>query len=136
MDTNLQGKITEIEVLRNVINSGYSVSIPFGDKDRYDQIWDIDGKLLRIQVKTCHQRTNKSGELTNAIEFNCYSTSNGKRHIYNKKDIDFFATYWNGKVYLVPVEECSIEKTLWFELKKGVKSLAKDYEFNEMMKKL
>ena len=29
-----------------------------------------------------------------------------------KEEIDFFATSYNKKCYLVPVEECSVEKTL------------------------
>lgn len=136
MNSNLYGKITEVEILNYVIKKGLSVSIPFGDKDRYDQIWDINNKLYRIQIKTCHQRKDKQGKLTNAIEFNCYSSSNGKRLVYSKKDIDFFATYWNEKVYLIPVEECSLEKTLWFEQKPNIKSLAKNYDFEEVIKQL
>lgn len=38
MNTNLKGKVIELELLTNVTKLGYSVSIPFGDKDRYDQI--------------------------------------------------------------------------------------------------
>ncbi len=44
MNTNQIGKITELEILTQVIKLGYSLSIPYGDKDRHDQIWDIDGK--------------------------------------------------------------------------------------------
>nr|DAH42256.1 MAG TPA: putative endonuclease [Caudoviricetes sp.]DAQ44239.1 MAG TPA: putative endonuclease [Bacteriophage sp.] len=36
MNTNQVGKITELEVLSYVVRCGYSVSLPFGDKDRYD----------------------------------------------------------------------------------------------------
>lgn len=52
MNTNIKGKITELEILTLVTKLGYSVSIPFGDKDKYDQIWDINGRLLKIQIKT------------------------------------------------------------------------------------
>ena len=38
MDTNEKGKIIELEVLTTVTKLGYSVSIPFGNKDKYDQI--------------------------------------------------------------------------------------------------
>ena len=48
MNTNILGKTTELEILLYVTKKGVSVSIPFGDKEKYDQIWDIDGKLLRI----------------------------------------------------------------------------------------
>lgn len=36
MNTNQIGKITELEVLLYMQKLGYSISIPFGDKDRYD----------------------------------------------------------------------------------------------------
>lgn len=38
MNTNDKGKLIESQVLTTVIELGYSVSIPFGDKDKYDQI--------------------------------------------------------------------------------------------------
>ena len=49
-DTKLMGNITELEVLNYVTKLGYQVSLPFGDRARYDQIWDIEGKLLKIQI--------------------------------------------------------------------------------------
>ena len=132
-NTNLKGLITETAILNYVISQGYSVSLPFGDKNRYDQIWDINGKLLRIQIKTCHLRRT-GGE---AIEFNCYSSVNGKRCKYSKVEIDFFATYWNNQLYLIPVEECSIAKVLWFTpTNNQCKCLAKDYLFEEVIKKI
>lgn len=112
MDTNTLGKITELEVMSYITKKGYSVSIPFGDKDRYDQIWDINGKLLRIQIKTSHLYTKNTGK---AIEFKTTGTSNGKTTSYTKNDIDYFATFWEGQVYVVPVEETSSKKVLRFE---------------------
>lgn len=112
MNTNILGKITETEVMLYVLKKGYSISIPFGDKDRYDQIWDINGKLYRIQIKTSHLYTKNTGK---AIEFKTTGTSNGKTTSYTKNDIDFFATFWEGQVYLVPVEETSSKKVLRFE---------------------
>ena len=132
MDTNTKGKLTELKVLTQIVEQGYSVSIPFGDKDRYDQIWDINGRLLKVQVKTARWKD----ENQKAIIFSCksvYARSNKQsvQHKYTKNEIDAFATYWEGKVYLVPVEECSTEKTLWFSPpSNGCKnvSYAADYE--------
>ena len=133
ISTNQKGKITESEVLKTAISLGIEVSIPFGDKSRYDQIWDTNGRLYRIQIKTCHSR-RKGGD---AIEFNCYSSSNGKRLRYSTQDIDYFATSWEGQVYLIPVNECSIEKVLWFTpTNSQCQSLAKDYEIEEVLKRL
>lgn len=135
-NTNQKGKITEIEILSKIMKLGYSVSIPFGDKDRYDQVWDINGKMLRIQVKTA----SPIDEEISAIKFKCTSVSNGKSHTYTKDEIDYFATYWNGEVYLIPIEECSVEKKLRFlppknGQTKGI-NWAKDYLVEEVLKNL
>ena len=133
MDTNTLGKLTELEVMRYIIQKGYSVSIPFGNKDRYDQIWDINGKLLRIQVKTSHLYSKNTGK---AIEFSTTGTSNGRITSYSKKDIDYFATYWDSQVYLVPVEETSSKKVLRFESTSNQPNIswAKDYTVEEVLK--
>lgn len=133
MNTNILGKTTELEVMLYMTQRGYSVSIPFGDKDRYDQIWDINGKLLRIQVKTCHLYSKGVGR---AIEFKTTGTSNGKTTSYTKQDIDYFATFWEGQVYLVPVEETSTRKILRFESGSNQPSIcwAKDYTVEEVLK--
>ena len=124
MDTNQLGKITELDVLSYVIKQGYSVSIPFGDKDRYDQIWDINGKLIKVQVKTCRPVDE---EITGII-FNCrttYSRNGGcKTHHYTSDEIDYFATIWNNQVYVVPVNECSDKKTLRFSSKQKQPNIA------------
>ena len=133
MNVNTKGKVSELEILTLITKLGYSVSIPFGDKDKYDQIWDINGKLIKVQIKTSRWKNeNKTG-----IIFNCYSVSNKKKHNYTKDEIDYFATFWEGKCYLVPVEECSSEKTLWFEEKTNPSCcLAKDYDVLEVIKTL
>lgn len=137
MDSKFIGNITELEVLTYITKLGYQVSIPFGDRERYDQIWDINGKLLKIQVKTSHLDGEK-------IKFSCRSSHRVQGKCINAKysadEIDFFATYWNGKCYLVPVNETSNEKTLRFAPPKngqikGV-SFAKDYEVEEVLKKI
>ena len=133
MNVNIKGKVSELEILTLITKLGYSVSIPFGDKDKYDQIWDINGKLIKVQIKTSRWKN----ESKTGIIFNCYSVSNKKKHNYTKEEIDYFATFWEGKCYLVPVEECSSEKTLWFEKKTNPSCcLAKDYEVLEVIKTL
>lgn len=136
MNTNLKGKITELETMMYVIKQGFSVSLPFGDKDRYDQIWDINNKLIRVQVKTCRPiDDNVSG-----IIFNCrttYQKKDGcKTHHYTDEEIDYFATYWENQVYLIPVSECSDKKTLRFSSKINLQNIswAKNYIFEEVIK--
>lgn len=125
---NIKGKITEAQVLQFVLSKGYSVSIPFGDKDKYDQIWDINGKLLRIQVKTCHLEGD-------SIEISCKSVVNGHTKRYQKQNIDYFATYWNNMVYVIPVEQCSLSKKLRFKAERYMPHInwASDYEFDKLI---
>ena len=134
MDTNQKGKITELKILLKATELGIEVSIPFGDKSRYDQIWDIKGKLYKVQSKTAHYKDDKKL----AIQFNCYSSSNGKRLTYTKEQIDYFCTCWKDKVYLIPVEQCSTEKTLWFELPKQYNncSMAEEFEVEKIINQL
>ena len=136
MNTNQKGKITEIEVLSYITKLGYSVSIPFGDKDRYDQIWDIKGKLLKIQIKTSHWKSEKNH---NAFTFKCKTSSNGKDYVYTKEDIDYFATMWDNQCYLIPIQECSTEKTLWISEGFGYNKtchLASEYKVEEVIKNI
>ena len=137
MNTNQIGTITELEVLLYITKLGYTVSIPYGDKERYDQIWDINGKLIRVQIKTA----SPIDDIESAILVYCYSTSNGKRHKYTKDEIDYFATYWKNKVYLIPVEQCSTQKILRLSTPNTITNLkivnwAKDYEVEEVLKQL
>ena len=81
---------------------------------KYDLIVDVNNQLLRLQVKTARQITPSS------IAFNCRSTTKNsvthKSRSYQVDEIDYFATYWNNRVYLVPVGECSSQKTLHLTL--------------------
>lgn len=126
MDTNQKGNLTEIQVMAAAIQAGYIVSIPYGNCDKYDQLWDKDNKIIRVQIKTARWKDERH----TGIIFNCFSVSNGKKHKYSPDDIDYFATFWDDQCYLIPVSECSTEKTLWFELSANNNKccLAKDYK--------
>ena len=98
MDSKQKGNITELEVLTYITKLGYQVSIPFGDRERYDQIWDINGKLLKIQVKTSRLSDDSS-----YIIFSCRSNTRiqGKTMQFKFEDTilwdnmsDEEKTYW------------------------------------------
>lgn len=138
MNPNQIGAISETQVLLWCMQHNVSVSLPYGDKARYDQIWDINNKLIRIQIKTAKAEDNL-GEL---ISFNCYSVVNGKKHTYSKDEIDYFAIAYQNNVYLIPVEECSVTKKLRLADSKNTAKFAtkvnwaKDYLGEEVLKKL
>lgn len=133
-----KGNLTELQCLTAFIAEGCGISIPYGDNSKYDFIADVNGKLLKIQVKTSSLK--KDG----AIKFSCRTThvncTGVKNERYSTNDIDFFATYWDNQCYLVPVAECSTEKVLRFGFPKNGQSkkinFAKDYLLVEQLQKI
>lgn len=138
LNSKRKGNITEVECMLAFLKLGYNVLMPYGDCERYDFVVDIEGKLLKIQVKTSSDSHINDGY----IVFKCANktTKEGQfvRHLYTKEQIDYFMTSYNGQCYLIPVEETSTEKRLRFTPPKngqlkGV-SFAKDYELEKMVK--
>lgn len=138
LNTKQKGNLTELQCITAFISQGCSISIPYGDCQPYDFIADINGKLFKIQAKT------SSSKSENAIKFSCRSThlnSKGCTNVrYNKQDVDYFTTFWNNKCYLIPFNECSVEKTLHFDLPKNGQlkgfTFAKDYILEKQLAKI
>ena len=137
LESKQKGIITELQCITYFNQLGYQVSIPYGENARYDFIVDIDGNLLRIQAKTAKE--NKNG----TIRILCKSTRpNTKCAItkhYTSDEIDYFATFYNNKCYMIPVNECYDSKILRFEKSANNQhenvNFAKDYEVESQIKK-
>lgn len=140
LTTKRKGNLTELQCLAAFMSQNCSVSIPYGDNDKYDFITDIDGKLYKIQVKTASLKKDTEG----AINFSCRSTHLNCKGVSNIKysadDIDFFATFWDNQCYLIPINECSTQKTLRFTPPKSGQnkniSFATDYEIEKQIAKI
>jgi hypothetical protein len=136
LDSKKKGNLTEMQCMAAFMSCNCSVSIPFGDNSKYDFIADVDGRLLKIQVKTASVKEE------GAIKFSCRSThvncAGVKNVKYTSDDIDYFATYWDGVCYLVDVNECSNEKTLRFSLPKNGQlkgiTMAEHYQLENQLK--
>ena len=119
----------EGDVLSLATHLGIQVSQPFGGQARYDQVWDVNGKLLKIQIKACQEIYEGA-----AITFSCQP--NNKK--YEENEIDAIVTCHNEKIYYLSFEEInkSSKKTLYFNLNKetalksNIKQInwASDYE--------
>lgn len=110
MDTKRKGNIVELKCQTYLYELEYDVAIPLGDNSRYDLILDIGGNLLRVQVKTAKEVEDGVFEFScRMTRVNCTSVIN---KTYEKNEIDFFATFYKDRCYLVPVEECSRSKKL------------------------
>lgn len=143
MNTKEIGNLTELQCITGLYALGCDISIPFGNSQKYDLIMDYKGKLYKIQVK--HSKDGFTEDVLTHFSFKTrwqgHNTSGYKYIKYTKEDIDYFATWHQGKVYLVPVEHCSgTEKIIRYaptknNQKKGV-SFAKDYLAEEVLKEL
>ena len=103
--TKQKGDLTELQCITACYEMGYNVSIPWGENTRYDFILDVDNQLYKIQCKTCHEIQDGR-----AVEFACATTHKNRsfcaRSSYTKKEIDYFATFYKGECYFIPIEEC------------------------------
>ena len=140
LNSKQQGNITEVEVMLAFLRQGYNVLTPYGDCERYDFVVDINNHFYKIQVKTAKEEDDGA-----KISFNTASThySEGKciHDTYTKEEIDFFATFYQGKSYLISVNECGKRsKSLRLLPSKNGQinraSLAKNYELEEVIKTL
>lgn len=109
MNTKELGNLTELQVITELYALGVDVSLPFGNSQKYDLIADYNGQLKKIQIK--HSAPSYEGDSLIFIEFKTrwqgHNASGYTQNYYTKEDIDYFATFFGQKVYLVPVEECS-----------------------------
>ena len=136
-----KGNLGELKAATEFVQSGITVSFPFGDNARYDMIIDIDGELKKVQVKYSDSSTDNDS-------FVCRCTSS-KNHTTNKvcdtyiDDIDYFVFYLPeiNTCCLVPIEVIG-NKTV-FTLRnsipknnqvKGI-NFIKDYTFEKILKK-
>lgn len=126
MTPKQRGESVEAIVLARILRLGYSVSLPFGNNQRYDMIVDDGQKLTRSQCKTGRLRDG-------TVVFNAYSTSGGgpkKRYV---DGIDEFLVYCfeTDGYYRIPLSEVTTnEVRLRVDPTSNSKvRWAKDYQF-------
>ncbi len=51
MDTKLKGDIAEQAVILFALKQGWGVLQPVGDRLPYDLVLDVEGRLIKVQVK-------------------------------------------------------------------------------------
>lgn len=111
------GNLTELQSITRFVELGISVSIPYGDSEKYDYIIDVNGRLYRIQCKHANVHCNENGDAEYFTIKTCWQSgytknNQSRRHTYSKEDCDFIVTYYNGKNYFIMLDECSTLKTI------------------------
>lgn len=129
MNSKAKGEISEGLVIAHLLRLGYSVSIPFGNNQRYDLIADDGARLWRVQVKTA--RLHQGCLVFSVASVNGFTYKKTPYH----GQIDVFLVYSpdTDKVYSMPISEAGINETrLRVDVAKGGPTTtikwAKDYE--------
>lgn len=133
MESHRKGDLTEAEVITELKRREIAVSIPFGDNERYDLLFETpDEQILRAQVKT--------GWTTDGIvNFRGYSQhTNSKGNVYKKydADVDCFLVYSHEYERLFLVWEDEFDSNMSIRVEEPVQNhdtinWAEEYDFDE-----
>jgi hypothetical protein len=105
VDTKLKGDIAEQSAILQALKRGFGVLKPIGDRLPYDLVFDINGTLIKVQVKSAWF-DESSG---NYVVDNRRTKTNRRfmiREQYDKSDFDFALVYIEDfdLFYVFPVE--------------------------------
>jgi len=90
VNTKDKGNIGILQAASRLVELGYSVSIPFGDNDRYDLVYEHSGDFVRAQVKFV---SLKDGCITVPVRTTYMGTDGPKHAAYFERDVDEFLVY-------------------------------------------
>lgn len=84
MNKKVQGSIAVAEAIKYYTVNGYAVFTPVSDISRFDLVVEKDGKLRRIEVKSCSAKNNEFMLRTNGGN----QSWSGKSKYLSSKDCD------------------------------------------------
>lgn len=138
LNTKQIGTITEYQCATYLMNLGCIVSFPLGDFAPYDLIIDYNGILKKIQVKKS-TRTN-NGSISIECTTSQFKNDGVHTRMYTSDEIDYFATIYNNRCYLIECEVCNTSKQLRLEIPKNLQTKniywAVEYEAEYKLKQL
>ena len=104
LTSDQKGTIAETAVIHEAVKLGIGVLKPVNDGLRYDLVFDIDERLVRVQVKWA----SRQGDV---IAVRCYSSRRSAagfvRRPYSLREIDAVAAYCPelDRCYYLPLED-------------------------------
>ncbi len=113
------GKAGEYLVCADLILRGY-VAYPAGPGLHYDVVVDVNGKLIRIQVKTTsvYKAVPQRKEYTPGYLFNVRRCGKGGRKRYKDSEVDIFALVAIGENTIGYIPISKIKTTMCFRTRK------------------
>jgi len=88
VDTKLKGDIAEQAAILQALKRGWGVLKPIGDRLPYDLVFDVEGVLIRVQVKSAwYQETDDAHVVDNRRTKTNRRIM--KRQAYESKDFEF-----------------------------------------------
>jgi PD-(D/E)XK endonuclease len=134
LTTNQKGVVAETAIVHQAVRHGIGVWLPVSSHERYDLIFDADGRLSRVQCKTAVR-------VGDVLVVRLYSTRRCAtgllKRAYSADEIDAFAAFSpdTGKCYYLEMSEFAGHTELSLRLHRtrnnqaqGVR-WARDYEF-------
>lgn len=96
------GSPAEILTMAKLLELGWTVSLPYGAKARYDLLADTGKTLYRIQVKTIFWTSRRGW----TVDFRGPGNRKNERVRYGKEDCDYVVAMCpeNGRYFVFPVE--------------------------------
>lgn len=114
-DPNLKGNVAEAVIAAEAIKLGLAVSKPLTEHCRYDLIFDLGYRLLRVQCKWAPRR--KEVVAVNLAGYRW--TPNGQvRSTYTTEEVDAIGVYCEAidRCYLVPIDLVAGRRAVWLRL--------------------
>ena len=105
MITKQKGDIAEQAVILKALQLGFGVCKPIGDRMPYDLVFDVDGQLIKIQVKSAWFDESRENYVIDTRR-----TKTNRRHMirstYSPVDFDFAIAFIEtlGVFYIIPVD--------------------------------
>lgn len=109
LNSNRRGNIGMGYAIAKLTELGYNISIPITDSQDYDLVADLEGKLLKVQVKTTSFKDKKSKYYMVALRTKSYKEMKSFRD--SSCDLLFVLTE-EGRMYLIPKDKILVKNGL------------------------
>ena len=94
------GLITEYKCQLFLIEHGFNVLTPIGNYQKYDLVIEKNNKFYRIQIK---HSTEKENSFLVRTKYDVRDNGKVRKEVYQKEDVDYFMTEFQGIFYMFPV---------------------------------